>query len=916
VLAGRIGHLVESRGVSPSTILAITFTTAAAATLRERLAGVFGTAARDLTITTFHALGLRIIKHWSQELGFGNATPAVYGSDDARTVLREVATEFGLAIAPESDRRNSDPWSLSLSKLVYALDRFRLGVGGEHRTFDESEKLDVELLGALASAYEALLRRRGAVDYPLMLTLPLSLFDTEPRALHLVQDAYRFVMVDEFQDTCVTQFKRRDFDGNLVQVTLRSGRVVRMTPDHMCFARLGLRRDVFCVYLMYKRDLGYRVGQTIGAIYSREVARFIPGVRVRANGEGADKAWILRVCSTMEEAAYYEQFFSLRYAVPRLVFHVPNKMVLDQAAIDHLFEAIDTRANAARLMSDLGLHFEYPHHRPQAHVAGPRTRRRQVHITLFGGKAGSLRHNWRWHRVWLNSTDKVTELSLQRRAVATRQGAQGTWRVERHVRDAEMALSLADEFAKFAESPEVAFWALLSDGHKFSFQPASQLHPTMIVPVLDGGKVVDDEIVSVERIHYRGRVYDLNVDKLHNYVANGMVVHNCIFGWRGANPHALRNFQQNYPEARVFALNQNYRSTGVIVALSNAVAAPLDTGRESWTSNAHGPQARVYVAGDELDEADFVAAQISELLASGQIDHPGEVAVLFRTNAQAQVVALTLRSAGVPFRVRRDADLFVHAEVRDVVAYLRLAHCPTDAPALARVLNVPPRKLRSIEQALRKRPVPVPELPGWAQKRGGPSARRAVEELLAMLDDLHQTTRECQPLGALETVLLQTGYLTWLASQEDARSKLDRLDELRSLIEGSSAPDLATWLVDMHLGDIDAPAPAGTQAVTLSTIHAAKGAEWPVVFLIGFEDGLLPRHAQVAGLSSDAEDAERRLAYVAVSRTQVLLYLVYSERRRVGSDARTSRLEPRRPSRFLVNLPPDLLQRVGQTRAA
>jgi DNA helicase-2/ATP-dependent DNA helicase PcrA len=618
VLAGRIGYLVETRGVPPSTILAITFTTAAAATLRERLAGVLGTAAQDLTITTFHALGLRIIKQWSRELGFGNATPAVYGSDDARNVLREVATEFGLAIAAESDRRHSDPWSLSLSRLAYALDWFRLGVGGEHRTSNDLEELDAELLGSLASAYEALLRRRGAVDYPFMLTLPLSLFDAEPRALHMVQDAYRFVMVDEFQDTCMTQF--------------------------------------------------------------------------------------------------------------RLLRHV--------------------------------------------------------------------------------------------------------------------------------------------------------------------------------------------VDRHHNLAVVGDPAQAC-FEWRGAQPALLLEFPRQYPDAQVFALNHNYRSTGVVVALSNVLAAPLDTGRESWTSNADGPHARVYVARDELDEARFVAAQISELLASGQIDHPGEVAVLFRTNAQAHALALMLRAAGVPFRMRRDADLFGQAEVKDLVAYLRLAHCPTDAPALARVLNVPPRKLRSIEQALRKRPVPVPELPMWAQKRGGPSARRAVEELLAMLNDLHQTAYERPPLEALEMALLRTGYASWLATQEDAPAKLNRLEELRVVIEGSSAPDIATWLVDMHIGDVDGPAPVGSQAVTLSTIHAAKGAEWPVVFVVGFEDGLLPHlRTPAGGQSSEAEDAERRLAYVAVSRTQVLLYLVYSQTRRVGSDTRTARLEPRRPSRFLADLPPDLLQRVGHTRFA
>src|SRR6266542_3307623 len=231
-----------------------------------------------------------------------------------------------------------------------------------------------------------------------------------------------------------------------------------------------------------------------------------------------------------------------------------------------------------------------------------------------------------------------------------------------------------------------------------------------------------------------------------------------VYGFRGADPTILLDFPLQYPDARVFPLDQNHRSTGVVVALSNALAAPLQSGRESWTSNAQGPRARVYSASDELDEALFVASQIQRLLDSGQIEHPGQVAVLFRTNAQARAVALRLRAAGLPFRVRSDADLFGQPAVRDVVAYLRLAHCPMDGPALARVVNVPPRRLRDVEQALRKRPVPVPELPVWAHKRGGPTARRSVEQLLGLLDELQQATRQCQPAQALGIVLERTGY--------------------------------------------------------------------------------------------------------------------------------------------------------------
>lgn len=616
VLAGRIAYLVDARGISPTTIMAITFTTAAAATLRQRLAGVLGSAAQELTITTFHALGLRLIKQWGQELGF-TCAPAVYGREDARALLRRAASDLGLQIAPESRSRETDPWAMSVAKLASSLDRFRVTTASGASRIPYEDDIDNELLAALTAAYEELLQRNGAVDYPAMLTLPLRLFHSEPRALRVMQDAYRFVMADEFQDTSRAQFKLLE---NIVD-----------------------------------------------------------------------------------------------------------------------------------------------HHRNLAVVGDPKQ---------------------------------------------------------------------------------------------------------------------------------------------------------AIYMWLGADPSMLVEFPRQYPDARVFPLGQNHRSTGVVVALSNALAVPLRTGLESWTANARGPAARLYTATDELDEARFVADEIRHLVDSGHIEHVGQVAVLYRTNAQARLVAIGLRNARIAFRVRADADLFSQPDVRDVVAYLRLVHCPSDGPALSRVINVPPRRLRAIEQALRKRPVPVAELPMWAHKRGGPSARRMVEELLDLLEGLHRDVQGLRPAQVLEVVLGRIPYFEWLETQKDGHTRLKHIENLRSVMESSAAPDLGTWLIDMQLGEFDGPANPGAKSVTLSTIHGAKGAEWPVVFVVGCEDGLLP-HGVRSGTRTPTrgEDEERRLAYVAFSRTQVLLYLLHCRARRVTDDAGSGRLEPRQPSRFLLGLPAHLIERV-ERRAA
>ena len=389
-----------------------------------------------------------------------------------------------------------------------------------------------------------------------------------------------------------------------------------------------------------------------------------------------------------------------------------------------------------------------------------------------------------------------------------------------------------------------------------------------------------------------------------------------VYIWTGADPDLLMQFPRQYPEARVFPLEQNHRSTRVVVDLSNALAAPLNTGLKSWTANADGPAARLYEALDESDEARYVAAEIRRLIDGRQVEHPGQVAVLYRTNLQARIVSLHLRAAGLPFYVRSETDLFLQPEVRDLVAYLRLAHCPTDGQALARVIDTPPRRLGTVEQALRRRPVPVTELAAWAHKRAGPAARRAVENFLEFVADLHRDTHGAQPSDVLEAILERTGYRGWLEAEKDGRHKgLQAVDDLRTVIRISATPDLGTWLVDMHLGQVDGPVEARSHAVTLTTIHSAKGAEWPVVFVVGFEEGLLP-HGHPAGGVARVESEERRLAYVALSRTQVLLYLVYCRTRRLPVQGGPGRLAPRQPSRFLLGLPSALIERVDDGRAA
>ena len=380
-----------------------------------------------------------------------------------------------------------------------------------------------------------------------------------------------------------------------------------------------------------------------------------------------------------------------------------------------------------------------------------------------------------------------------------------------------------------------------------------------------------------------------------------------LYAFRGADVRFLRAFERDFPGARTVRLDENFRATGRLVDLANALGAGLAYGGPLRTANPPGEAARLHVAADEAAEAAFVASEVAGLRAAGAVGRLGEVAVLFRTNRQADRLAVALRARRLPYRVRGGGDLFSRREVRDAVAYLRLAHNPADGPALARVVNTPPRRLGRLAGDLRARPAPAAALPARAA-RYGPAAAAAARALLGLLDDLHRECAGLAPGAALDLALEATGYRAWLAGQTDGPARLAHLEALRALAAGADGADgadgaeggLGAWLADLQLGEEASPPPDEAERVLLTTIHGAKGAEWRVVFVVGVEEGLLPhRRALDAGPGAPgAVEEELRVAYVAVTRPRERLYLTCCRRRRRGEAT-----VPRRPSRFLRGLP-------------
>ena len=339
-----------------------------------------------------------------------------------------------------------------------------------------------------------------------------------------------------------------------------------------------------------------------------------------------------------------------------------------------------------------------------------------------------------------------------------------------------------------------------------------------------------------------------------------------IYGFRGADFRNIVNFQKDYPEAKVFNLEQNYRSTQIILDAAQAVISQNKSHPilKLWTQKAGGPKIKIHQARNEVEEALFVTQQIlaTKLPLSS-------FAVLYRTNAQSRSLEEVFLKSGVPYKLVGGVQFYERREIKDVLSYLKLVQNPKDSIAKKRV-----------------------------EKLGKGRAGKFYE-LLESIQNQEQTTLEL-----LDLILEKTGYLATLDDgTEQGKSRIENVKELRSVAE--EFPQLTTFLENVALiQDNQMPdsklAQARQEAVTLMTIHASKGLEFPVVFLVGMEEGLFPHSRSM--LDPNQMEEERRLAYVGITRAKQVLILTYT-RSRLYFGTRSNNLV----SRFIGSIPEKLV---------
>ncbi|MCA9342886.1 UvrD-helicase domain-containing protein [Candidatus Saccharibacteria bacterium] len=950
-LTHRIAYLIATNEATPTNILAVTFTNKAAKEMRQRTAKLLNENPDNRFfmpfIGTFHSICVRLLRSSGEEAGIPSNF-VIFDEADRLNAVKKICKELNIDEKSVPPRTTSSIISSAKNELITPNEYAATASGTIQQTASD-----------IYPKYQALLKEANALDFDDLIAKTVQMLSDHKIIRERWQNQFKYIMIDEYQDTnaaqyklvklligqhnniavvgddwqCltpdslidtneglrpikdvkkgslvraasgygatsffpVTRVKKSQYTGKLTCLITASGNTLKCTSNHMLFARWEATKR-FLVYLMYSREYGYRIGMTKGTRFDGK--KYDTGLRVRANQERATKMWVLKVCSSRTEAQYYETLYSYKYNIPMLVFRADSNrdMSITQSQIKDIYSQIDTVTHAQHLLDQLGLSVEYPHFVPQATSRNGQNRL-IINAVLFGDKRKTKMSNWSASRLSVNTSNKKFLDVFSQMGYTVRTGRANTYRTEVHNLDYG---KIEDLISRLSGNYEIRKAAFITD-KKYSFFPASSLREGMMVPVSNKGKITEEEIVSIEHTEYRGDVYDIDVDKVHNYQANNVVVHNSIYSWRGADFRNILNFERDYKNVTIIKLEQNYRSTKKILDAAHAVITKNQkrSDKKLWTASGDGSPVQILQVASERAEGDAIVRRIQTALDMG-LRKFNDFAVLYRTNAQSRSIEESFVKHGVPYKIVGGVRFYDRKEIKDIMAYLRLIYQPEDMISFERIVNVPTRGIgtKSLQEFLRYKnhnSYTLLEALTYADKCDSitPKARKGLIELADIIDRLRNVMADSAVSTTIENLIKRIDYYAYLDDGTiQGESRQENVKELLSVADQYQDLGLEGFLEEVSLiSDIDQVDISGN-AVTLMTLHGAKGLEFPVVFMAGMEETLFP-HSRALYDQQEMEE-ERRLCYVGMTRAKEELFMVNASSRMLYGG-----MHHNPPSRFL-----------------
>lgn len=388
-----------------------------------------------------------------------------------------------------------------------------------------------------------------------------------------------------------------------------------------------------------------------------------------------------------------------------------------------------------------------------------------------------------------------------------------------------------------------------------------------------------------------------------------------IYSWRGANMQNILDFEKDYPEALVIKLEQNYRSTAMILNAAHGVIERNVRRKDKrlWTEREGGEKVRIMTTRDERDEALRVAEMVMKHVRTHETPDYREFAVLYRTNAQSRAIEEAFMRYGIPYKIVGNVKFYLRKEIKDLVAYLRVILNVDDSVSLLRIVNTPPRKIgpKTLEElqafavrndfSMFRAMEHVDEIPELAGKA------KAIHAFTQLIRHFQKLSEEFAVAGLIKHVISESGYKEFLLEDKspEGESRFQNIQELVTVADKYEGLEprisLATFLEEISLvSDLD-QVDDEQNGVTLMTLHSAKGLEFPVVFITGLEEGVFP-HSRSLFEPQELEE-ERRLMYVGITRAMNVLYLLHAEQRMLFGEFKQNA-----PSQFLLDIPEDVIE--------
>ncbi len=993
VITRRIAWLVNEGLAKTNEILALTFTDKAAKSMQEKVDILVPYGYIDIWISTFHAFGDRLLRENALELGL---TPdfKVLTRPEAAVFFREHLFEFGLSYyRPLSDPTRFieallDVFSRAKDEDINWRDYREFALGLEKKAKEDPGDLALreeavkhrEIAESFAK-YQELLLKEGKIDFGNQFYLALELLRKHPSVLRRYQEQFKYILIDEFQDTNFAQFqlvkllagknknvtcvadddqcvvkgswidtpegKRRIENvkkgdvvltavgkahvgtskvrnvfkkvklARLLTFTTSSGNKIKVTSNHKMFCYVPTwsaysAKGIYYVYLMWRKDIGWRLGTT------NDLA-----LRLRLE-RSADKIVGLRSFNTEQQAQYFETYLSLKYGIPTVYFMRRKGAYIVDEWVKKLYQELDTEKGVKQLVLDLDIDLNFHHHCLGGVVRGNKSR---VLINLYlcyrkhiskERKGKLLQNPLVSHMVSLETSDNKVIAMLLKAGVRLRKAKRGMClrRTSTDLKEIEDIAYKLKEITGGILEYRFNVGRLNFERPPALIMPASNVLAGHYLPVRKGYNIVYERVVSIKEEKKKETVYDLEIERTHNFIVNGIVVHNCIYRWRGAAYSNILNFVDEYPDARKVALIQNYRSTKVILDSSYQLIQHNNPERFEVKSNIdkkliaqekNGPQIK-HLHFDTLStEADNVAKIISDKVKKNEFKY-SDFAILVRANNDAEPFLRGLNMLSIPWRFSGNQGLYSQPEVRLCVSFLRVMANIHDSLSLyylavSEIYQLAPEDLSSAMHLAKRRNRGLyfilenldnePEI----ALNLSDEIKEKIRLLISDIRKFLKLSAELTSGRLLYQFLTDTGLLKSLISKPSVASEeklmnLAKFFDLAHNYEGIAKEDRVIYFINylnllIEAGDDPATAEADMDidAVHVLTIHKAKGLEFEAVFLVSTVMGKFPCAARRRSIELPDEllkdvspsgdfhtQEERRLFYVGMTRAKKELY--------------------------------------------